>query len=490
MAAASRFTASLSSVPPLMAALAFTLVVACGAHALLDPDTYWHIATGNWILQHLAVPHRDPFSATMAGERWIDLEWLSQVLMALAYKAGGWSGLVLLVALALALAIGLLAHELGHWLEPLPTEILALLAAFSTLPNLLARPHVIALPVMAVWAAGLVNARAESRAPRWALVPLMTLWANLHGSFAIGFVLAAALGVEAVIAAGAGRRKAAVDWSLFIGASLLAACLTPNILRGLIHPVAVMNMPASMNAISEWQSPDFHSWQPIEIWLLVALYFALARGVRLPLMRVLLLLGLLHAGLVHARYQMLLGVLGPLILAEPLGRFLRGRPATASHGFDPARLTICAGVAIAALALTVALLIHPLARTADRVTPRAALDHVAPGIARLAVFNSYDFGGYLIFRGLRPYVDGRADVHGDAFIAAYLDLLRPRKDKLEAALRDHAIAWTLLKPDDGAVAVLDALPGWQRLYADDVAVVHVRTALPQQNGIASSTPFR
>jgi hypothetical protein len=309
----------------------------------------------------------------------------------------------------------------------------------------------------------------------------MTLWANLHGSFAIGLVLAAPLGVEAVVAAGAGRRKAALDWSLFLGACALAACLTPNLVRGLIHPAAFTRMPATLAAVSEWQSPDFHYWQPIEVWLLAGLYFALSRGVRLPPMRVLLLLGLLHAGLVHTRYQMLLGVLGPLILAEPLGRFLRERQA-ALHSSDRARRTVCAGVAIAAFAFTLPLLINPVARTADRVTPRAAVDRVAPGIARLAVFNSYDFGGYLIFRGLRPYVDGRADMYGDAFIAPYLDALRGRKDKLEAALRDHAVAWTLLKPDDGALGLLDALPGWQRVYADDIAVVHVRTGVLEAEG--------
>jgi hypothetical protein len=80
---------------------------------------------------------------------------------------------------------------------------------------------------------------------------------------------------------------------------------------------------------------------------------------------------------------------------------------------------------------------------------------------------------------LRPYVDGRADMYGDAFMAGYLDALRLRSGRLEAALRDHGIGWTLLQPDDAAVTLLDALPGWQRLYGDDVAVVHVRSTTLQ-----------
>jgi len=472
--AVSTMTVPARSVLPLVVAVvAYGFALSRGGGLLLDPDTYWHLATGQWMLAHLAVPHHDPFSLTMAGAPWVDHEWLSELLMVFAYRAAGWTGLVLLAALALALALGLLAQHLGRWLEPPATAMLVLLAAAAIMPGLLARPHLIALPVMEAWAAGLVIARARSRAPHWALIPLMTLWANLHGSFLVGLALAGPLAIEAVFSAGAGRRRVALRWGAFIGASVLAACLTPNLLHGLVHPLQVMRMPVTLATVSEWRSPDFQQLQPVELWVMAVLYVGLSRGVRLPVIRLLLLMGLVHAGLEHARNQILLGVIGPLIVAEPFGRFLREQDAAPSPNLP--RIRIRAAAAVMALALTLFAVLHPPARTADAATPRAALDHVPPALAGRPVFNSYDFGGYLIFRGLRPYVDGRADMYGDAFIAAYLKALQPDRDALEAALRNHAIAWTLLKPDDGAVAVLDVLPGWQRFYADDVAVVHVRS---------------
>lgn len=479
-----------SVLPLLVAVVAYGLVLSRGGAMLLDGDTYWHIATGNWILQHFAVPHRDPFSFTAAGAPWVDHEWLGQVLMALAYDAGGWSGLVLLAALALALALGLSCSALGRWLPPLPSLFLTVLGYLTVLPGLLCRPHVLALPLLVVWAVGLVTARAEGRAPRPILVPLMALWANLHGSFLFGLVLAVPLAAEAVLAAPGRRRKAAIEWGGFVLASVFAACLTPNLLQGLLQPLHMMRMPVMLDAVAEWQSPDFHDVQPIEIWVMAALCVALSRGVRLPPLRIALLLGLLHAGLDHARNQILLGLVGPLILAEPLARFLRPRADAAATALQRYAGPSCGGAGGAALVLTVLSVLHPLARGNDRVTPRAALDQVPQALAAEPVLNAYDFGGYLIFRGLRPYIDGRADVYGEAFLAAYLDLSRPRKDRLEAALRDRAIAWTLLRPDDGAVAVLDMLPDWRRLYADDLAVVHARTTPPQRGGIASSTPLR
>ena len=456
-------------------AAAYCLVLARGARLLGDGDTYWQIAAGNWILQHRAVPHGDPFSFTVPGAAWVDHEWLGQVLIALAWRAGGWSGLALLAALAVALALALLGWRLARWLPPLPNLGFVALGYLTVLPGLLCRPHLLALPAMVTWCGALVAARAASRPPHWALIPLMALWANLHGSFPAGLALAVPLAVEAALAAPAGRQlRAALAWGGFVTASGLAACATPNLLQGLLHPLRIMAMAATLRATDEWQSPDFQTLQPLEIWLMAALGLALACGCRLPPLRILLLFGLLHAGLQHARNQILLGLMGPLILAPALAAVL---PRHHRIGAALQRLArpVRAGAVVAVLAATALLLRHPLSRGEDAVTPGAALAHLPPALAAEPVLNRYDFGGYLIFRGIRPYIDGRADMYGDAFMADYLALLRPSPDQPEAVLRERAIAWTLFRPGDEIVTQLDALPGWRRIYADDIAVLHVRS---------------
>jgi hypothetical protein len=89
--------------------------------------------------------------------------------------------------------------------------------------------------------------------------------------------------------------------------------------------------------------------------------------------------------------------------------------------------------------------------------------------------NDYDFGGYLIFAGVAPFIDGRTDLYGGAFTARHhrAVTLADLPDFI-ALLDEYEIAATLLSPQTPAAALLDRLPGWRRLHADDVAVVHVR----------------
>jgi hypothetical protein len=90
------------------------------------------------------------------------------------------------------------------------------------------------------------------------------------------------------------------------------------------------------------------------------------------------------------------------------------------------------------------------------------------------VFNDYDFGGYLIFEGVAPFVDGRIDLYGDDFMRGYAAALAAEGDALPRLLDRYRIAWTLLKPGEPAASALDRDPAWERVYADASAVVHSR----------------
>jgi hypothetical protein len=115
-----------------------------------------------------------------------------------------------------------------------------------------------------------------------------------------------------------------------------------------------------------------------------------------------------------------------------------------------------------------------LGRVDDAVSPITALAHVPPALAAQPVLNDYAFGGYLIFKGVRPFIDSRADLYGDAFLDDYAAMMRPDSALLSRALSDRGVAWTILAAGSPAVTAMDALPGWHRLFADGTAVVDVR----------------
>jgi hypothetical protein len=111
---------------------------------------------------------------------------------------------------------------------------------------------------------------------------------------------------------------------------------------------------------------------------------------------------------------------------------------------------------------------------ADRITPARAIravDIVQAG----PILNDYDFGGYLDFVGIPPFIDGRSELYGQAYILRHDRALSLQNlpDFLRL-LDDYSIRATLLAPSTPAVALLDRLPDWRRAYADEIAVVHTR----------------
>jgi hypothetical protein len=100
------------------------------------------------------------------------------------------------------------------------------------------------------------------------------------------------------------------------------------------------------------------------------------------------------------------------------------------------------------------------------------------------VLNDYSFGGYLIWSHVRPFIDARADMYGDAMLSLYGKLSAGDAAAVEGALKRYEVAWTIFPSESPVVAILDREPGWRRVYADGTAVVHVRDdAVPEPLGL-------
>jgi hypothetical protein len=441
---------------------------------LNDGDTFWHVAAGRWMLAHGAVPATDPFSYTFVGRPWMAHEWLSEVAMAGAWRAAGWSGVMMLTGAA----TGALAAALGRWLLrwlSLPATLATLALSLACVaPGALARPHFLVLPVLAIWTIALLSARERRRAPALWLALMMALWANLHSSFVIGLLIAAAFGLEALLDVRAWRWRTLVGWAGFLALSALATLATPHGLAGLTFPLKVLDMK-TLAVITEWQGPDFLKWPPtsLEVAVLAGVLVAFWRGVRLSAVRALILLGLLHMSLQHVRQEVLLGVVAPLILAEPLGRALgRAEPGTLGRPMPGPQAALAWSLALLAIALR---LLIPEVRVDGPTAPVTALAHIPPALRAQPVLNDYDFGGYLIFEGVRPYIDGRADMYGDAFVADDDQIQRASQSAMDGAIARYHIRWAILRPDRPLTDALARTPGWQRAYADKFAVVLMKT---------------
>jgi hypothetical protein len=469
----------------------YAVFVVAGNHLLIDPDTMWQITVGQWIVDHGMVPQTDVYSFTMRGQPWISTQWLAQVAYAAIYSSAGWTGPVVLASVCIAATFALFTRFLVRHLSESSTLVFVAAALALTVPHLLARPHVLALPVMMAWVGGLVAAADRRGAPSFWLLPLLTLWANLHGGFVLGLTLVAPIAVDAVWNADARTRKSlALRWAAFAVAALAASCVTPYGWNSLLASRKILALGEALPLIMEWRAADFSYLGPLEVCLLLGFGLALYRGVSLPPLRIVLLLGMLHMALSQMRSLETFALLMPLFLAGPLAQQIGATDHHAKPAGGPRGL-LFAGLAVALLAGTVAYASVVRFAPHTRGSPVAAVAELKK-LNFSRVFNDYDFGGYLIANGVAPFIDGRTELYGEKFFVdhnAASGLMKP--ENLFRLLDEYNIEATLMRTQSAATKLLDHIDGWQKVYADDIATIHVRkpaamhTAEPAVNPAAN-----
>ena len=228
----------------------------------------------------------------------------------------------------------------------------------------------------------------------------------------------------------------------------------------------------NLSRISEWRPQDFSHPGTMELALLTLVGLALTRPFAMAPVRAALLVALVAIALQHSRHQVLLGILAPMLLARPIAAAV-GSSRIADEPRRIAATALSATIA-AALAIGAARLLAPIERVDGSSAPISALEAVPPELRAKPVLNEYGFGGYLIWSHVRPFIDARAELYGDAMLSLYSKLQAGDSGTVESTLKRYDIAWSIFPPDARIVAILDHTPGWRRLHADAIAVVQAR----------------
>jgi hypothetical protein len=470
---------------PLLLGIAALLLPVCMGWGLRDPDPYWQIVAGEWMLDHHRIPTWDLFSYTMPGAPSTTQEWGAEIIVAMVYRLAGWSGLVFLAAAILAVTLAYVARFLLRRMEPLHAVTLTCLAGAMMFPLSMARPHAMVWPLVAIWVATLVEVAEARRSPPWWLLAAICLWTNLHGSFIFGLALIFPFALESLMGARqwvspADYRRLVARWALFSLAALLCVLVNPAGFHALLFPFHMLSMKTVLATITEWRSPDFEQPQGLTIWLLALLALAFSGRFRLPWIRTALLLGLLYMSLQHQRNIPLLALISPFILAGPLAA-QRG-PVTPDnnvldrlfHALTPPASWWSAATGVVGSFIVAGLILRANHPEPTHYSPVRAVDALVASGSKGPILNDYNFGGYLIFRGIPVFIDSRADMYGEKFVMSTLETVWLARPGFEELLEKYHIQSTLLPADAAAARLLDRLPGWRRLYTDDIAVVHVR----------------
>jgi hypothetical protein len=459
-------------------AVLFLGLFAMAARNVIDPDVWWHLRTGQYIAEHKAVPHTDPFSYTRAGQRWLTHEWLTELGMYELQRHAGFSSLILLFAAVTAIAFFVLYLRCDP--SPYLAGIATLCAAWATAPLWGVRPQILSLLLTSLWL--LILERSE-RTPNllWWTLPLTLLWVNLHAGFALGLVLSALfLAADFIepyfgLAPEPPARLARAALILFL--DLLLVPLNPNGLRMFSYPIETLRSTAMQNYIAEWASPNFHRPEYWPFLLIILATFAALCWSKIPIRPrdlILLLVGL-YASLVSIRMIPLFILIAVPLVTRRLGDWPRTRRDSRNHLRTSLNAVIVLAMAIfASVRLAEVIRNQPQAEARDFPTRAVAFLQQHPPTGH--IFNHYDWGGYFIWK-LYPrtlvFIDGRADLYGPELLHDFADAYQLKRSWQQILQRWHID--TVILPPDSALAVgLESAPDWTVSYRDSQAIILTR----------------
>ena len=450
---------------------------------LLDPDLWWHLQTGQHIFLFRSIPHVDIFSFTKAGSEWVTHEWLSELFIYLIYRVGGWSALVAIFS-GLVTAAFVITYRRCEG-RPYIASIALLLAAASSSPLVGIRPQMITFLLASIYLAILTAFGKDGSSRKlWWMVPMMLIWANLHAGFALGLALILLYGISFALDGAFDRtKKLAV---MFVACATVVP-LNPNGFRLITYPFETLLSPSMAAYIEEWASPNFHQLMfiPFAVLLLLLLASVALSNTRPSLGEVFLVVVTGLGALRSTRHipifclvatPMLARHLWEIVSARGWAEMLTKRDTPATPVALLVSLTLVASSAFIAM-FPVWHFIKNQKIYEARKYPVAATDYLNAQRLPGPIYNKYGWGGYLI-RRLHPdypvYIDGRADVYGDSFMAETLntyDGLPGWREPLER----RAIRTVLIAPDAPLASLLRNDREWQISYEDQQAVIFTKS---------------
>jgi hypothetical protein len=396
--------------------------------SVLDPDVWWHLRVGEWIVQHHAVPRVDYFSYTRQGQPWVAYSWLHELMMYGLYKGLGLRGLVLFsAASALAIARTLLGLLL-RYISPVFAAGLTAVAMYLIYPMILPRPGMFTIVFFILQLQFVWRARIEKRTTGgWWIPALYLIWANVHIQFVYGLFVLGVAAIEPWISRILRQEVSDEDWKVsqlfwkLLGLSVLATLVNPY-LFGLYAVVwQYAQQTKAFDYIIELQALDFRRAKDY-IELLLAMAAALMLGLRRhrePFV-VILLIAASFAAFRAERDSWFLAAIALSLIAV----LAQCKPQITLAQSQKAIMGMATMLAIAVGAVASSNFDESSLRQArDKNFPSQAAQFLESQQYTGPLFNILDWGGYLIWRlpQMQVAIDGRTNLYGDDYLSSMVD---------------------------------------------------------------------
>ena len=445
--------------------------------AMNDPDVWWHMRSGEWILQHHQLPHTDPFSITGVGKPWVAYSWPFGVVIFEIARNWDLLGIVAFTYFCwLAIGIALFALIRSELKNFWWSVALTLPATGIILRNVAPRPGMITLLFFLLTLNILLRARRGQTQWLWLLPVLIWIWANVHIQFIYGLFLIGVFAIEPLLnrifhAQEAPSIPARKIWPV-LAVCLVATVLNPYGLGPYRVIVDFLKEPKQIIFITEFHSMSFGEWMHYAVLLItLGAGVALGRMKRLEPLWIVLLVWAAVIGFRMERDIWVITFIALTVIAHSLAQ-------TREPHKEDRRLWL--GAALGVLVIAVGMLhlqtnnAHLRSIVADQY-PLGAVAYIHEHHLQGPIFNDFDWGGFLIYAlpEFKVTIDSRTNVHG--------------QDEIERCLRTWQV-WPEWKTDPllnqanlvigspkyALVSVLKLDPKWKVVFDDGVAVVFER----------------
>jgi len=489
-----RILESIRNPHPAFAAILLFGLLAMTSRNATDPDLWWHLRTGQWIVGSGRVPHFDLFSFTRAGHTWISHEWLSEVMLYELWKHGSAAALIIfsaMVSTAGFLLLYLRSPGKRHW-----AAAMTAIGALASAPTWGVRPQMFTFTLASLLLWLMEAGETKPKLLFW-VPPLFLLWLNLHAGFALGPALLVAYALGLITENALGNSSWQQVRPLLIRVlALLAACtalipLNPSGAQLYRYPFDTLRSTGMRSFISEWFSPDFHQllYRPLlVVWIL--LLIALATRSR-PKGRVMVpLLFTAFASLDAARHIPIFVLVAiPVIAALPFtsaplrgenqGLVFPSRPL-----FNAAIIILIAVFALVKLVV----ICRSQGALEGEIYPQAAVASLRSAGHVKRLFAYYNWGGYAIWKlypDYQVFVDGRADLYGDALLSQFKTAIQLHTGWQEVLDRWRVEA-VLAPPGCALAQALLVDPQWQTAFSDSNALILRRSERGSKSSLVST----
>ncbi|HEX8713858.1 MAG TPA: hypothetical protein VF730_18435 [Terracidiphilus sp.] len=471
------------SFPVMLAFLLVVLAVFTVRQRFDDPDMWWHMKMGQIVWTTHTIPTRDIFSYTTNHYASVPQEWLGEVTIYLAYKLGGYGGLmfwlcVFTSALFIA-AYGLCTAYGGNVKVAFVGAVIVWL--FSTI-GLSIRPQMIGYLLLIV-ELFLIHL-GRTRNPRWflSLPVLFALWINCHGSFFLGIVVAGIFLFSSFFQFQAGS-LVAPRWDpaqrrMLLIALLISAgalFLNPDGIHQIAYPLdAMLHQKIQLANVQEWQPIPMTDPRGLALLLVLLSSFltVVLRRSELFFDELLMLAAATWLGVGHRRTLFAFGILAAPILCRHLSGLW--------EGYEPEKDPHWLNAVFMAGSLLLAFFAFPNAENlrsqVEADSPVKAVVYIQSHHLAGPMLNDYGFGGYLIWAAPEypVFIDGRGDIFEWSGVLGEYGAWSTLQEDPRVLLRKYEINFCLLAADSTQVKFLKMLADWRQVYADGNAVIFVR----------------